>query len=536
MHPSTRRKLIYLALAAALLLPLAWLGQPATRGGGRGQPGGHLAQQREHYRLGQSNLGKIDPASETIKLATLGLRGVASTILWNKADDYKMKKDWTRLSAAYQQIAYLQPNFVAVWRNQTWNLSYNIAAEWDDYRQRYQYVIRGLDFLEVGREYNENDPRLLMETGWFAIHRLGRSDERLLFRKMFHDDDDFHHRQAVHERDNFLFGKEYYKLAERSVEQPSNDPRVVQVSLSPPLFYSRTTMAQVYYAAALEDDHLQAIQTVADRGPAPGARREAWHEYEARFGEIDRDMTARILAGWQQADRDWRAFGQREFIAGSGIHFRLEELERVQKERDAAAAKLDAIVGPELRETLKQEKYAALSAEERRAYDTPAAERTSEQQGYAGLADSKMDVTYLELGNRVTGPQAAEAKRLAEEAARINVRVDTIKSNREVVNFDYWRSRINLEQTTDARQARLDVHRATVAFNEADLVRAHTLFEQSFQHWRKVLDANAFLADDPTGLLMIDAIHRYEHLLKLMDLPFPKVFLLDILRNSPMAK
>ena len=47
------------------------------------------------YRLGQANLGEIDPASETIKLATLGLRGVAVNLLWEKANHYKKIEDWT---------------------------------------------------------------------------------------------------------------------------------------------------------------------------------------------------------------------------------------------------------------------------------------------------------------------------------------------------------------------------------------------------------------------------------------------------------
>ena len=96
------RKIVYLVVIAALLLPLRWLSHPATVAvkGVPDSPGGKLAQLRDHYHLSQAQLGQIDPTSVTIKLATLGMRGVAANILWEKANDFKMKKDWTNLGAA----------------------------------------------------------------------------------------------------------------------------------------------------------------------------------------------------------------------------------------------------------------------------------------------------------------------------------------------------------------------------------------------------------------------------------------------------
>ena len=47
---------------------------------------------RNEYQPRQVNLGEVDPASETMKLATLGLRGVAVNLLWEKANYYKKSK------------------------------------------------------------------------------------------------------------------------------------------------------------------------------------------------------------------------------------------------------------------------------------------------------------------------------------------------------------------------------------------------------------------------------------------------------------
>ena len=93
------RKIIYLVVIAFLLVPLFWLSQPATRGveEAQGSPGGQLARLRDQFGLSETQLGDVDPTSETIKLATLGMRGVATVFLWEKANTFKMKKDWTSL-------------------------------------------------------------------------------------------------------------------------------------------------------------------------------------------------------------------------------------------------------------------------------------------------------------------------------------------------------------------------------------------------------------------------------------------------------
>ena len=57
----------------AMLIPLFLLGQPA---GGKRDPGGQLSVMRHDFNIAESDLGEISPASETMKLASLGLRGV----------------------------------------------------------------------------------------------------------------------------------------------------------------------------------------------------------------------------------------------------------------------------------------------------------------------------------------------------------------------------------------------------------------------------------------------------------------------------
>ena len=104
LRPTT---LIMLVAIAVLLVPLSMLSQPADSS----SPGGYLARLRTRDGLSQANLGEIDPTSETMRLASLGLKNIAVTLLWDRANHYKKVEDWTNLSATLEQMTKLQPNF-----------------------------------------------------------------------------------------------------------------------------------------------------------------------------------------------------------------------------------------------------------------------------------------------------------------------------------------------------------------------------------------------------------------------------------------
>jgi hypothetical protein len=529
-----RRKLVYLVLIATLLVPLSRLSQPAIVASAQrpADPGGVLAQKRDEYRLGQANLGKIDPASETIKLATFGLRGVAATLMWNKAEEYKMKKDWTRLSAAYQQIIYLQPNYVDVWRFQAGNLAYNISYEFDDYRDRYHWVTRGIEFLEEGLTYNEGEPRLLSTVGHIASHKLGRSDERRQFRALFREDDDFHARQQVHERDNFMFALAYFREAERVVEDPRDNILVLKSALTPLIFFSQSTMAQVEYAKALEDDHAAKLAAIVDRKARQHLRGTDHAEgHEAQLREVDETFAARITAAWQATAAAWQRYCERTFYTIDGRPFRFVDLPTYDAELKELVTKLDAY-DPGLRERIVAEKRAALSDAERRALDRPEFERTDDDRRLAEAASDKLYATHEEVGERITGPHADEAREVGKRAMSLLTLRNEVEAQKEPNNVDYWIARCQLEQQPEARDARRQIHRGTVAYREADLKYASRELDAGFHAWRKVLDAHPELLDDPSSLLMYEAIHEYEETLKQLDLPFPAKFVLDDVRRA----
>ncbi len=187
------RKIIYLVAIVLLLGPLFLLGHPATSAtkAGKGRNGGWLAQLRQDEHISPTDLGQIDMTNETIKLATLGMRGVAADILWLKAGRYQMKKDWTNLSATLEQITKVQPNFIEPWIHQGWNMSYNVSVSFDLPEDKYYWLIRGVRFLENGVRHNDREPRLLAEIAWYISYKLGKDDPWRQYRRLFRADDDF---------------------------------------------------------------------------------------------------------------------------------------------------------------------------------------------------------------------------------------------------------------------------------------------------------------------------------------------------------
>ena len=320
------RKIVYGCAIVLLLFPLFLLGQPATSSSGSttdeggGSAGGVLARLRSSFGLSQAELGKIDPASETMKMATLGLRGVATNLLWTKANAYKMTESWDKLSATLNQIARLQPNYISVWEFQAHNLSYNISAEFDDYRSRYHWVIKGLEFLLEGTKYNQRNPRLFWNLGWFTGHKIGLADERVQFRRLFREIPDFHeHVGGLHQHeqrprpgwerpDNWLVGYLWYLQSEAVVDKgvpvtwmrlDMNQEGYTDKRRSPLIFYSDPSMALISHAVAVNG--------------------------EVTPGEKTRNA-------WKRAGREWDKFGSMDLPTSFGHTVRLNSLPQLREE------------------------------------------------------------------------------------------------------------------------------------------------------------------------------------------------------------
>lgn len=534
MNPrrSLQQKVIYLAGIAVLLWPIARLSMPAAgvrpfeapageakeEGAGRagGAAGGKLAQLRVKYGLTEAQIGQVDPTVETIRLATLGMRGVAANILWEKANDYKMKKDWSNLDATLNQLVRLEPHFITVWRHLGWNLSYNVSAEFDDYRDRYYYLIRGIRFLEQGTRYNERSPHLLWDIGWYVSHKVGRADEHKEFRVLFKEDEDFHGPRPLEYRDNWLVGKEWFAKAEDLVAKGASLKQT-----SPVLFYSDYGMCQMNYAEALEADGI--FQEKAKRAWQQAYREWTGYEPEAK----DASGQPQKAEGLDRVP-----FGERELAASDEEKIRLNEKEELLATSARLRAALEALE-PGLREKLVEEERRNLRPAERKALDTPPEDRTPEQHELAWNANLKINVRPEDVARRI-GDRAKreQGRQLADEIKQAEKLADLIDRHREIVNFEYWRRHAQVEQTDEALAAREHIYNGD-QLASIDPLGAKEAYAKGFASWRAVLARFPGLIDDEaTARDLTEILERYTKILDRLDEVFPEDFALaDFVRR-----
>ena len=389
MNVSLLRKVIYIVAIMLLLIPLVRLSSPATYEEGSRRPGGVLSQLRYEHQLSQANLGGIDPASEAMRMASLGLRGIAANVLWSKAFHYKKVEDYDALRATLNQITNLQPNFISVWEFQAHNLSYKISVEIDDYRYRYHWIKKGIDFLIEGTRYNRDEPRLLWNVGWYVAHKIGRADEHVSFRRLFREDDEFHRRldRPYIEVDGpeakgpdglpdyWLVGRLWFAEGQRVVDTKGAPLR----GKSPLIFHSHAPMCLINYAAEIE--------------------KEGYQNEKAQFA-------------WQQADQGWSRYGDRQIPTSWGLNIRLNDLDQALAEEKELEQQL-AELAPGVRERLYEEKRAALPDEQQEAMDIPEYERTPEQMALSMQATSATNVEHREVAANAPEAVRAEARLLA---------------------------------------------------------------------------------------------------------------------------
>ena len=506
-NESFRRKIIYGVIIAGLLIPLYVISRPAMRqADGELSKGGVLAQMRVENKIAQTNLGDIDPASETMKLATLGMKGIAANLLWERANRYKRDHDWDSLSATLNQITKLQPNFISVWQFQGWNLAYNVSVEFDDYRSRYHWVTRGIDFLREGTRYNPEEPVLFWELGWTFGHKVGKADEYVQYRRLFSEDEDLHNRLREDnlmiddalgpegKPDNWLVGREWFRQAEEIVDRGVpirgrlvGDNNTIKRGKTPLIFHSHPPKWLISFAEAIEEE-----------------------------GYLDE----RARVAWMKADDAWTDYGSRDIPTTYGFSIRLNNGENLRNQADELRAEMLAMM-PGAREEILKIKRAQIHPEAIEAMETPWEERTMEQSSMATMAERSLSIQFDDLLQRAPVDKQDEVARMVRHGKRMEATADAIDNYREQVNYLYWKLRCEIEQQQTAINARKYLYAAEEAYEIADLEAMRENYEAAWDEWAKIFDEYPVMMEDTTAEDLVDAIARYRWVLSQFEEDFP---------------
>lgn len=152
----------------------------------------HRKLYEERVRMQLTRLAppeNLPPVLAFTTVALGGFRGLIANALWIRASDMQDKGRYFEMVQLADWITKLQPHIPTVWYHQAWNMAYNISIKFDDPRDRWRWVLRGIELLrDQAIRYNPNDTILYRELSWFFQHKMGQNldDAHLFFKEAWY--------------------------------------------------------------------------------------------------------------------------------------------------------------------------------------------------------------------------------------------------------------------------------------------------------------------------------------------------------------
>lgn len=140
-------------------------------------------------KLGLTRLPPLENAPPVLAFTTEalgGFRGLIANALWIRASELQDEGKYFEMVQLADWITKLMPHFKAVWVHQAWNLVYNISIKFNDPRERWRWVQRGIELLrDQGLLYNPQETELYRELAWFYQHKIGSflDDAQMYFKR-----------------------------------------------------------------------------------------------------------------------------------------------------------------------------------------------------------------------------------------------------------------------------------------------------------------------------------------------------------------
>jgi hypothetical protein len=491
--PTLIRKIVYILIICLMIFPLLLVGFPQSKKTEKGGSGGMLAQMSDKHGISQANFSEIDPGSESMKLISLGMRGIATNLLWTQANEAQKKGDYDTLKATLRSLTMIQPTFVSVWRYQAHNLSYNISVEFDDFEQRFHWVKQGILFLTEGMPYNRRDHRIIDSLGFFTGSKIGVADEKKEYRQLFRTDSDFHKQiekwhtldeyNCPYRPDNWLLAYQWYSDS-RDLVKNGYQGSEVPLRISPPVYYMHQPAQLRQHAMALHRE----------------------------FGASEY-----IKSIWTRFGFEWTGpeYGLKPFNVGTSQGVTMEKAAEMGIEIERMLDELDKLVPPGTRDQVMQEIMENAppnlkpTEEEKLAMEIPIDERTPQQQILAQNGMDKLfmlsNEQFILIGEKANEENRMKARELVSELMDLYRRRASTIRYEGVVNYVFWKQRAEAEQLDDAVKARQAIFEAKKLYRQGRLdwwnktdeegnavdekqKGAIQLFLEGFEHWAKVLD------------------------------------------------
>ena len=179
---------------------------------------------RERVALGLTRgepLGQTAPPVLVFTTVALGgFRGLIANALWVRAMELQDQDKYFEKVQLADWITKLQPHFVSVWVVQAWDMSYNISIKFSDPRDRWQWVLRGIELLrDEALKYNPDEPLIYRELGWIFQHKIGQDLD---------DANKYFKFQWAREMDAVLHGTNYQALIHPESEDEKGRAKILR--------------------------------------------------------------------------------------------------------------------------------------------------------------------------------------------------------------------------------------------------------------------------------------------------------------------
>lgn len=115
-----------------------------------------------------------NPVAEMIVAGLGGFRGLASEVVWFRADRLQDEGRYAELAQLSTWLTFLDPYTPEVWAYAAWNLAYNVSVMMPTAQDRWRWVDAGLKLLcDDGLRLNPSDAVLHKELAWMFLLKIG---------------------------------------------------------------------------------------------------------------------------------------------------------------------------------------------------------------------------------------------------------------------------------------------------------------------------------------------------------------------------
>jgi hypothetical protein len=148
-----------------------------------------------------------------------------------------------------------------------------------------------------------------------------------------------------------------------------------------------------------------------------------------------------------------------------------------------------------------------------------------------------VQVYPTEIAEAAPAENRREARRQLREFEEASTMASRIDNYRNVVNFKYWKTRCEVEQSDTAIAARQAVADAEKAYENGNIDGAKEKYEEAWKLWAKVYDKYPEMMEDIEAEDLIESIRKYHSVLTQLEyrgLPpdFPLNNLLEVQRKG----